>query len=343
MNDDVVLQRFVEYHDHICPPPTLIIEDLRRGRRRVRRNRGVVTGAVALGLLSVVAAATLLTGKQTESRLQPADPPALSTPLVAPQSPLEIRNFGFRIEPGPGLYVTDDWGVGKDLQRTGVVLDGGLELGVDVYYQGRSPQLPSTGTRERVVVHGAAGTYVEDVRPDYWGAHLVWEYAPDSWAAVSGRGLTAPPSDLRGKLLTVAEAVRAGGDPVRVPVRVGTVPTSLPPMTEAHGLDVSYDGGEWTWWLSVGDISIWATSRVGGACMGSGGEPQTAEFTYRGHPGCDVAGERLGLHLDGADVFFDYGTSPDLPREEMKALLADLTVASGDRATWFDLETALGG
>lgn len=70
--------------------------------------------------------------------------------------------------------------------------------------------------------------------------------------------------------------------------------------------------------------------------------PQTAEFTYRGIPGCLVTGERIGLHLEGADVFFDFGHVPDLPLEDMKQVLAELTVASDDPATWFALETALG-
>lgn len=297
----------------------------------------------------MIAAVSLFTGERGADRPQPAGPPGLTTPLVAPQSPLDIRELGFHVEPVPGFAVTDNWGIDRDLQWTSVVvgdadvLANDLELTVGVYYQGRSPELPSTGTRQAVTVNGDAGTYVEEIRPDYWAAHLVWEYAPDSWAEVSGRGLTTPPPDLRSKLLTVAEAVRSGGETMLVPVRLGTMPESLPSIASAHSLSVSDAHGEWQWWLSVGDISIWATSRVGGECLGSDGRPQTGEFTYRGHLGCVVAGERIGLHLEGADVFFDHGPSPELPIEDMKRVLADLTVASGDRATWFDLKTSLDG
>jgi hypothetical protein len=345
MNHELdVLRRVVEYHDHIAAPPVHVADDLHRGRRRVRRNRGLLAGGMALGLASVVAAVSLLAGEKSVDRPQPVDAPGLTTPLVAPQSLLDIREVGFHVEPAPGFDASDDWGIDRDQQWTNVVLDdGGLDLGVAVYYQGMSPDLPDTGTRESVTVNGDAGTYVEEIRSDYWGANLAWEYAPDSWAVVSGRGLTAPPPDLRGKLLAVAEAVRSGGEAVRVPVRFGTVPESLPAIATAHSVNVSDADGEWLWWLSVGDISLWATSRAGGDCLGSDGRPQTEEFTYRGIPGCLVAGERIGLHLGDADVFFDYGPSPGLPIEDMKRVLADLTVAPDDRATWFDLKTSLGG
>ena len=358
MNHDLdLLNRLVDYHDHISAPPVPVADDLHRGRRRVRRNRGLLAGGVAIGLASVIAAVSLFTGERSVDRPQPVGPPTpnatsdpdteksgLTAPLVAPSSLLDVRELGFRVDPVPGFEVTDNWGIDRDLQWTTVAFGGGdLELNVAVYYPGRSAELPSTGTREAVAVNGVAGTYVEEIRPDYWGAHLAWEYAPNSWADVSGRGLSGPPADLRNKLLTVAEAVRSGGKTVRVPVRFGTVPASLPSVETAHSLDVSYRDGDWQWWLSVGDISIWATSRVGGECLGSDGRPQTEEFTYRGIPGCLVAGERIGLHLGDADVFFDYGPSPGLPIEDMKRVLADLTVAPDDRATWFDLKTSLGG
>ncbi len=47
MTDELdVLSRLVDYHDHIAPPMVPVADDVRRGRRRVRRNRGIVTGAV---------------------------------------------------------------------------------------------------------------------------------------------------------------------------------------------------------------------------------------------------------------------------------------------------------
>ena len=55
-------------------------------------------------------------------------------------------------------------------------------------------------------------------------------------------------------------------------------------------------------------------------------------------------GERIGLGLDDAQVFIDFvDAEPKPPIDDLKQVLADLTVASRDTATWFDLKTALGG
>jgi hypothetical protein len=345
MNSELdVLRRVVDYHDHISAPPVPLADDLRRGRGRVRRQRGLLVGGVAVGLASVVAVVSLVTGGRAADRPEPAGPPGLTTPLVAPRSMVDIREAGFHVEPAPGFEVTDSWGLDPDLQRTDVVLgDGGARVTVTVYYEGRLAEASSTGAGEAVTVNGDAGTYDEEDDGEFWSARLAWEYAPDSWAEVTARGNVPAPPDLRSRFVAVAEAVRSGGPPVRVPVRFGTVPASLPDVATGHSLSVEYAGGAWSWWLSVDDISIWATSREDEECLGSEGQPPTGEFRYHGHPGCVVAGERLGLHLDNASVFFDYGPSPELPMEDMKTLLGDLTVASDDPATWFDLETAMGG
>jgi hypothetical protein len=344
-----VLSRLVDYHDHISAPHVPLAEDLHRGRRRVRRNRGLLAGGVALAGISVVAAVSLFTGERSADLPQPADRPGLSTPLVAPKSLLDIRELGFHVEPVPDVVVTGSWGIDRDLQSTNVKVfgdDGGTDLQVVVYYQGRSPELPSTGTSEAVTVNGAAGTYVEESRPDDWAAHLAWEYAPDSWAVVFARGDSAPPSDLRSKLLTAAEAVRSGGETVRIPVRIGTVPASLPSVTTAHGVSVNYSDGTWMLWLSFNDdIHLWATSQTGVDCEGFDGSPYTENLTYRGHSGCLVDGERIGLRLGTANAFFDYGDADPSAKpstKEMKQVLADLTVGTADPATWFDLRTALG-
>jgi len=158
-----------------------------------------------------------------------------------------------------------------------------------------------------------------------------------------------PPPDLRQQYLTVAEAVRPGGRTLRVPVRFGSAPASLPAIAKAHRVDVQWNEGDWTMLVWVDDVMVSATSAVDlGECLGDSGERQTGEFTYRGHRGCVVpngAGERLGLHLGEADVTYDFGPSPELPLEDIKRLLAGVTVASPpyDPTTWFDLKTALGG
>lgn len=350
MNNELdVMRRLVDYHDHISAPHVPLADDLNRGRRRVRRNRGLLAGGVALGLASVIAAVSLSTGQRPPDLQQPADRPRLSTPLVAPKSLLDIRELGFHVERVPDVVVTDSFEIDPDWQSTSVTVfgdDGGTDLQVAVYYQGRSPELPSTGTSEAVTVNGAAGTYVEESRPAEWAAHLAWEYAPDSWAVVYARGDSAPPSDLRSKLLTAAKAVRSGGETVRIPVRIGTVPASLPSATTARSVSVYHSDGTWMLWLSFNDdIHLWATSQTGMDCQGFDGSPYTENLTYRGHSGCLVDGERIGLRLGTANAFFDYGDAEPSAKpsvNDMKQALADLTVGTADPATWFDLRTALG-
>jgi hypothetical protein len=349
-NEHDVLSQLVDYHDHISAPHVPLADDLHRGRRRVRRNRGLLAGGVALGLASVVAAVSLFTGQRSADQPQPADRPGLSTPLVAPKSLLDIRELSLHVEPGPDVVVTDSFEIDQDRQLTDVKVfgdDGGTDLQVAVYYQGRSPELPSTGTSEAVTVDGGAvGTYVEDSRPNEWAAHLVWKYAPDSWAAVFGRGDLAPPADLRSKLLTAAKAVRSGGEKVRIPIRIATLPASLPSVTTAHGVSLTQSDGTWMLWLSLtDDIGLWATSRTSTDCQPLDGSYHTEAFTYRGHSGCLVDGERIGLRLGAANAFFDYGAADPSARpsiSDMKQVLADLTVGTADPATWFDLRTALG-
>ena len=152
------------------------------------------------------------------------------------------------------------------------------------------------------------------------------------------------PSDLRSKMLTAAEAVRPGGKALSVPVRVGTLPASLPSPAAAQGVSVQFWDGDWQWWLSLDDaIQIHATAETGSDCEADDGSPHPASFTYRGHAGCLVDGERIGLSLDDAQVFIDFvDAEPKPPIDDMKQVLADLTVAS-EGSTWFDLRTALGG
>src|SRR5262245_8004379 len=323
-------------------------------RSRARRNRGLVAGGVALAVAAVLAAGSMVNSQRSADLPQPADQPGLTAPLVAPESLLDVREFGFHVEPVPDVVQMGSWAIERDRQSTHIEVVGDDGVGtywdVAVYYQGESPALTATGTTEAVTVNGAVGTYVEESRPNDWEAHLAWEYAPNSWAVVFARGEPTPPSDLRSNMLTVAEAVRAGGEPVRIPVRLGTMPASLPSVTTADGVYVTYNqrGGGWSYWLSLNDdISLWATPQTGTDCDGyDDGSRYTANFTYRGHSGCLVDGERIGLRLGTANVFMDYGAADSGAKpstNDMKQVLADLTVGSADRATWFDLGTALGG
>lgn len=88
MTDELdVLSQLVDYHDHIAPPIVPVADDVRRGRRRVRRNRGIVTGAVALGVAGVVLTASLITGGDRDTRPEPAFPSPSETATDAAADP----------------------------------------------------------------------------------------------------------------------------------------------------------------------------------------------------------------------------------------------------------------
>ena len=73
MNHDLdAVSRLVDYHDHIPAPSVPLSADLERGRRRVRRNRGLVVAAVALGVVSAGAVVSLFTGAGSADHSQPA-------------------------------------------------------------------------------------------------------------------------------------------------------------------------------------------------------------------------------------------------------------------------------
>jgi hypothetical protein len=353
MNDEHdVVSRLVDYHDHISAPLVPLADDLRRGRRRVRRHRGVLAAGAAVGVVSTIAAVSLSYGGRSADVPQPAHPTGLTTPLVSPDSPLDVSELGFHVEPGPDLVLTDSWAIDLDRQSVGVKVFGGdsngMELQVEVYYEGRPLKLPRSETSEPVTVNGVPGTYIERGAQgaSFHAAILAWEYAPDSWATVSAGWIESElPSDLRSKMLAAAEAVRPGGEALRVPVRVDTMPASLPSLETAQGVSVAFWDGDWQWWLSLDDaIQIHATAEAGSACEADDGRLHEASFTYRGHSGCLVDGERIGLSRDDAQVFIDFvDADPRPPINDLKQVLADLSVAADDPSTWFDLRTALGG
>lgn len=79
MIEDDVITRLVELHDHIEAPVTLTELDVLRGRRRVRRNRGLFAGAAA-AMVAVVLGATATIGGQGRARsdgLEPAVRPGI--------------------------------------------------------------------------------------------------------------------------------------------------------------------------------------------------------------------------------------------------------------------------
>ena len=84
-NEPDTLARLVDYHDHIAVPPFEVADDVRRGRRRVRRNRGLLTGGVAVAVAGVAVAASLLQGGGLVDRSLPVAPqPTESSPSPMP-------------------------------------------------------------------------------------------------------------------------------------------------------------------------------------------------------------------------------------------------------------------
>lgn len=347
MNDELeVLSRVVDYHDHIAAPAVPVTDDLHRGRRRVRRNRGLLTVGVALGVASVVATASLFTGEGSVDSPQPIGPPAtettsdpvpdnsgLTTPLVAPGSVLDVRALGFHVEPVPGLGAHHaGWSLNEQSQSVELDWDHMAEgVSVTVYYQGVDPTFAGMPQGDDVTVHGVPGQYYAAPAPEpgeAWGAQLVWEYAEDSYATVTtgsaGRG-NPDPELVRTTLVKAAEAVRPGGQAVRLPIRFGTIPSSLPdPATAGHIISGTGDGG-WDVQLFQGGLGI---------LVGTAGGP----VDY----GEDIQ-VRVGDTVRSALVDEAEGT-PSYPTADLKRMLRDITVApSNDEATWFDLRTALGG
>ncbi|MBD3947991.1 hypothetical protein [Nocardioides ganghwensis] len=362
MNDDLdLMRRVVDYHDHIAAPPVLVADDLQRGRRRVRRRRGLLAGGAALGLASVVAAVSLLTAGGPDGSPQPVGPPmptstfepvpgnpGLDGPLVAPQSILDVEELGFRVEGLPALSGT----LKTDRQEIEVAVASST-FAVEVYYQGEGLGLTATDQpRQEVSINGVPGTVVERFDGNSHLTYLVWEYAPDSWASVWRSDDAYTPSR-KAQILTIAEAIRPGGAAVRVPFRLGTA--SAPLLAAETVSQVSLPRDNDFWHVSFeGGLVVGGRSPARSSCDPSAvSSIVVQDFTYRGYTGCLLGtGEdrsqvsAIVLEVDGTERLVHRQDSPLTGDEieDLKPVLADLTVAtSDDTATWFDLRTALGG
>ena len=149
MNNELdVMSRLVDYHDHVSAPSVPVADDLRRGRRRVRRNRGLLAGGVALGLASVVAAVSLFTGERAADRPQPVDLPretAVDTPGLTTTfvSPTYGYSFGY-LDRGGLAPATELWDPG-DEQLDNIQFDDrfdAVETGLSAYFVGASTEIP---------------------------------------------------------------------------------------------------------------------------------------------------------------------------------------------------------
>ena len=359
MNDELdVMRRLLDYHDHIAAPPVVVADDLDRGRRRLRRHRRRVAGGVALGLASVAAAVSLAVGHGPTQDPQPVGPPTppaftpvpdnpgLTVPLVAPEALVDVQELGFHAEG----FRTVGARLLSDHQALEVAV-GGTTFGVEVYYQGHGPGLlPVDTPRREVSINGLPGTFVERWENGYL-SYVVWEYAPDAWAAVRRIDETDPLRE--SQIVAIAEAIRPGGEDVRVPFRIGT--TSAPLLNGETVTEVDLPRRTSFWYVAFeSGLLISGAPATPSRCERSKDSSRSYEaFTHAGHPGC-VYGTEEGqsqeaavvLEVDGTDVTVrNRGaawTASDV--EDLKALLADVTVApANDRSTWFDLTTAFAG
>ncbi len=220
---------------------------------------------------------------------------------------------------------------------------------------------------KQVTIHGAVGHYYDEFGiyglGDSYRALLTWEYAPDSWASVSAHSdrMSPGPERLRSALVQVADAVRAGGEPVQVPIRAGAFPPSLP---AASTVSMSFGIDGWEPALDFGPHLRFSVGRVEvpQACRGYGGFVET--FTYQGQAGClngygtpdapgtgSVYSNFNAVSLQAGHlvrtleiVSSDDSSAPENQLADLKQAVAGLTVAPlDDQSTWFDLTTALGG
>lgn len=300
-----------------------------RGLALRRRRIASGVGALALAVVAGLGIAGSVS-ERPDASPTPANP-GLTTPLVAPGSLLEVRRLGFHVEPVPGLGAhRSGWSLDQRSQSVELDWDHmALGVSVTVYYQGVDPAVMGY-PRDDVSVLGAPGEYYAAPEPEAggaWGAQLVWEYAPDSYAEVAtgsgGRG-NPDPELVRDTLVKVAEAVRPGGQAVRLPLRFDTVPSSLPDPATARLISTTGDGG-WDVQLFQGGLGI---------IVGNAGGP--ADY------GEDIQ-VRVGDTVRSAIVDDAEGT-PAYPVADLRRMLREITVApSSDESTWFDLRTALGG
>jgi hypothetical protein len=352
-------------------------EQLVHRRRSQRRTRTVAVAIVAVA--AVVATFSARGALRADPTPQPAQPApthtalGLTAPLIAPESLLDVRTMGFHVEPVPD-FDPEGPGAGWSIDRNGqtVTLRWGQvadEVQVRVLYQGEPPPLDAdvSGHVADVHIHGAVGMYYERPGGRYpiggdFDAALAWEYAPGSWASVSAHSDRKDPGPqrLRTALTEVAEAVAAGGDPVRIPLQAHALPTSMPGLSELRGVGVHKGASGWEAGVDFEKIQITTVrGTVAEACDGYEGGTET--FTYQGHAGC-LTGEGA-TDQPPAGTAFNYVNAIALqigdtvrtvvPQasgdwfashiKRWKQVLAGLKVAQlDDESTWVDLRAVLG-
>ena len=95
----------------------------RSGVRPSRRWLPPLAAAAAV-LALVVGTDAVVTSLRDDGSRPASKNPGLTTPLIAPQSLLDVRKLGFHVAPVHGIQVSDSWAIDSDGQSTDAVVGG---------------------------------------------------------------------------------------------------------------------------------------------------------------------------------------------------------------------------
>jgi hypothetical protein len=237
------------------PPARHSVEDVvtagRRRRRRafVQRVGGAGVVGVALATAGVLTAVNLAlpNDRRANTLVLPASPPAPTAP--APSPPFTFTFTGYRVD---SYRVLAPDVVTSAYQSAGVVrdrraVDGTVSIeyaGTLTVYQPKTfnPQPLQSGTRltvqgrdafqteakQKVVTSSSRDQYTFKGNGDGPGiATLAWQYAPDSWATLSGEGPSAFTGVDEAKVAEQFTVAAGGPVKAKVPFRTGYLPAGF--------------------------------------------------------------------------------------------------------------------
>lgn len=321
---------------------------LESGTRPPASRRRTVPFAVAAAVITVLALVAVLEGPFGRSSHDGG--------VQAGRTPLDpaLFHYGMTLDPPPAGYKIENRYVSIDSSR--VVYDAALpsdaaDIAEAVVYREGAFDAATVRTGASVDVNGVTGFHGpalghvdQGTGPDgdAVAPSIAWQYAPDSWAVVTG---TSARYQTRAAELSIARTVRPGGGAaVRLPFRVGRAPSGISPSAistvDARPLreaTVDY-GAHSTVSVSAGygeNIDVEA-ALSGGRRLTIAGRP-AAMITlslsgYRGHR-LVVVWDHIQVEVTGVE---------SVPTDELVAVANGLTMApSGDPATWFTAADAL--
>jgi len=290
-----------------------------------------VCGAVAAVIAAVAGVALVLTPHRHST------PPAAAPPGI----PLH-RTFTL---PGYSTEFTTVTAEYQDVDLSGPAFAVGGT--VRVYGPGAfNPATIQHGTP--VDVNGHRGYYgkLGHLEPGLLvsGTVVAWPYAADAWALVTLK-IPSGPARLTDEV-KVAEAVRIGPAALKVPFRLGYLPSGLAPTAAQTEPRSPVNEGV----ITFNDDKLTVTVNRQGLddavphCSGN----DAVAVTVRGHHGCfrddnGVGdGRRLQLEIPGGWLTVQVPRSHTYSDAVLKRIAASATFAELDQpGTWFDADTAL--